>query len=173
MQAARRWGVIWPAALAGLVSNAAAGFVAAPDVIAVPALCALSGMALGLLLGLLAVWRRASEPGAPAVAVDRHVAEESPSWPLAPPPAGGDPAPGWYPGTATQRRPALLGRRRLDRAPVARPAAGTRAGEVLKCRERDRRDPPRRTLGNPPPGGIGTEAPVARAPQVPGPGIFV
>jgi hypothetical protein len=97
MQAARRWGVIWPAALAGLVSGAAAGFVAAPDVIAVPALCALSGMAFGLLLGLLAVWRRASEPAAPAVVVDRHVAEESPPWPLAPPPAGGDPAPGWYP----------------------------------------------------------------------------
>ena len=97
MQAARRWGVIWPAALAGLVSGAAAGFVAAPEVIAVPALYALSGMALGLLLGLLAVWRRASEPAAPAVAVDRHVAEEPPPWPLAPPPAGGDPAPGWYP----------------------------------------------------------------------------
>lgn len=66
MQAARRWGVIWPAALA--------------------ALCALSGMALGLLLGLLAAWRRASEPAAPAVAVDRHVAEQPPPWPLAPRP---------------------------------------------------------------------------------------
>jgi hypothetical protein len=56
MQAARRWGVIW---LAGLVGGAAAGFLAAPDVIAVPGLFALSGMALGLLLGLLAAWRRA------------------------------------------------------------------------------------------------------------------
>jgi hypothetical protein len=97
MQAARRRGVIWPAALAGLVSGAAAGFLAAPDVIAVPGLFALSGIALGLLLGLLAAWRRSSErAAAPVLAVDRHVAEEPPPWPLAPPPSGGDPAPGWY-----------------------------------------------------------------------------
>jgi hypothetical protein len=61
MQAARRWGAIWPAALAGLVGGAAVRFVAAPDVIAVPGLFALPGMALGLLLGLLAVWRRSSQ----------------------------------------------------------------------------------------------------------------
>ena len=47
MQAARRWGVIWPAALAGLVGGSAAGFAAAPDVIAVPALFALSGLCSG------------------------------------------------------------------------------------------------------------------------------
>jgi hypothetical protein len=97
MPAARRWRVIWPAALAGLVSGAAAGFVAAPDVIAVPALLALSGLALGVLLGLLAASRPVSRPAAPAVTVDRHVADNPPPWPLAPPPAGGDPPPGWYP----------------------------------------------------------------------------
>jgi hypothetical protein len=124
MQAARRWGVIWPAALAGLAGGAAAGFVAAPDVIAVPGLFALSGLALGLLLGLLAVSRRASEPAAAAVAVDRRSAEPPPSWPLAPPPPGGDPAPRLVPRPASQRRPALLGRRQLDRAHVARPPVG-------------------------------------------------
>ena len=101
MQAARRWGVIWPAAMVGLVSGAAVGFLAAPNVIAVPGLLALSGLALGLLIGLPVAWRRPSERAAPTPPVDRHVAEEPPPWPLAPPPPGGDPAPGWYPIRAT------------------------------------------------------------------------
>ena len=97
MQAARRWGVIWPAAMVGLVTGAAVGFLAAPNVIAVPGLLALSGLALGLLIGLPLAWRRPSKRAAPTPAVDRHIAEEPPPWPLAPPPPGGDPAPGWYP----------------------------------------------------------------------------
>jgi hypothetical protein len=90
--------VIWPPALAGLVAGASAGLVAAPDVLAVPALFALSGLALGLLVGLLVAWQRAPRRVAePTPAVDRHVAVPPPPWPLAPPPPGADPAPGWYP----------------------------------------------------------------------------
>lgn len=88
--------------LAGFVAGAAAGFLAAPDVIAVPGLLALLGLALGLLVGLLVSWWHASEPAAdrqvaaePALAADRQVADEAARWPPAPPP--GDRAPGWYP----------------------------------------------------------------------------
>jgi uncharacterized protein DUF2510 len=92
---ARGWGVIWPAMLAGFVAGAAAGFVAAPDVIALPGLLALAGLALGLLVGLLVAWWHASEPAAePALAVDRQGADGPVPWPLAPP--QGDRAPGWY-----------------------------------------------------------------------------
>jgi hypothetical protein len=119
MQAARRWGVIWPAALVGLLTGAALGFLAAPDVIAVPGLFAESGLALGLLLGLLVAWRRASQPAAaPAPTIDRHVAEEPPPWPAGAA-AGRRPGAGLVSGSAPQRRPALLGRRGLDRASVA------------------------------------------------------
>jgi hypothetical protein len=97
--------VIWPAALVGCVAGAAAGFLAAPDVIALPGLLALSGLALGLLMGLTIGWSRASEPVQPAPAAqrapaaerapaaDRHVADAPGRWP---PPAQGDLAPGWY-----------------------------------------------------------------------------
>ena len=106
--AARRRSVIWPAMLAGFVAGAAAGFLAAPDVIAVPGLLALSGLVLGLLVGLLVSWWHASEPAAapapvaeptpaaqPSPAADRQGADEAARWPPAPPP--GDRAPGWYP----------------------------------------------------------------------------
>jgi hypothetical protein len=109
--------VIWPAALVGCVAGATAGFLAAPDVIALPGLLALSGLALGLLMGLAIGWSRASEPVQPAPAAqrapaaeraptaergpaaerapaaDRHVADAPGRWP---PPAQGDLAPGWY-----------------------------------------------------------------------------
>jgi hypothetical protein len=116
-RAARRWGVIWPATLAGFVAGAAAGFLAAPDVIALPGLLAVSGSALGLLVGLAIVWWRASEPAAgpapadepaptvgPAPAVDRPVADEPVGWPLERP--QDDLAPGWYvdPGDSGARR---------------------------------------------------------------------
>jgi len=94
--------------LAGFVAGAAAGFLAAPDVIAVPGLLALSGLVLGLLVGLLVSWWHASEPAAapapvaeptpaaqPSPAADRQGADEAARWPPAPPP--GDRAPGWYP----------------------------------------------------------------------------
>ena len=134
MHAARRWGVIWPAAMAGLVGGAAAGFLASPDVIAVPGLLALSGMALGLLLGLLAAWRRSSEcAAAPAITVDRHVAEKPPPWPLAPPPPGGDPAPGWYPDPRHSRARRYWDGDGLDRASVARPATATGRTRSRSC----------------------------------------
>jgi hypothetical protein len=67
-------------------------------VIAVPALFALSGIALGLLLALLVAWRSPSASAAePSREVVRHVAEEPAAWPLTPPQPGGDPAPGCYP----------------------------------------------------------------------------
>jgi hypothetical protein len=87
-----------PLALTGFVAGASAGLLAAPDVLAVPGLFAVSGFALGLLTGLLVEWRRAPQHAdlSPPTA-HRHVAVTSPPWPLAPPPPGGDPAPGWYP----------------------------------------------------------------------------
>jgi hypothetical protein len=95
MQAARRWGAIWPAALVGLLTGAAVGFPGGPNVIAVPGLLALSGLALGLLIGLPLAWRRPPKRAAmPTPTIGRHVAEVPP---LAPPPPGGDLAPGWYP----------------------------------------------------------------------------
>ena len=149
MQAARRWGVIWPAALAGLVSGAAAGFLAAPDVIPVPGLFALSGMALGLLLGLLAAWRRASE---------RAPRQWSPSigtWPRSrrrgrwrrrrraatPPPAGirirGTAAPG---ATGTERSgPSICGAT----------GSGDGAHEIPEMWRRDRRNSARQDAWQP------------------------
>jgi hypothetical protein len=89
-----------PLALTGLIAGASAGLLAAPDVLAVPGLFALSGLTLGLVAGLLVEWRRAPQHAhapEPAPVADRHVAVAPPPWPLAPPPPGGDPAPGWYP----------------------------------------------------------------------------
>jgi Protein of unknown function (DUF2510) len=90
--------VIWPAALAGLVAGASAGLLAAPDVVAVPGLLAMAGLALGLIVGLAVAWRR-TPPRSPEPerVADRQVAETPPPWPLAPPPPGADPSPGWYP----------------------------------------------------------------------------
>jgi hypothetical protein len=90
--------IVWPAALAGLVAGASAGLLAAPDVLAVPGLFALCGLALGVMVGLLASWRRVSHAATGQTAeAERHVAEPPPPWPLAPPPSGADPGPGWYP----------------------------------------------------------------------------
>jgi Protein of unknown function (DUF2510) len=87
-----------PLALSGLVAGASAGLLAAPDLLAVPGLFGLSGLALGLVVGLLVAWRRPPEGAEqPALVGDRHVAVPPPPWPLAPPPPGADPAPGWYP----------------------------------------------------------------------------
>jgi hypothetical protein len=80
------------------VAGASAGLLAAPDVLAVPGLFAVCGLALGVLVGLLVSWQRASRRAAQSTSgADRHVAEPPPPWPLAPPPAGADPGPGWYP----------------------------------------------------------------------------
>ena len=111
MQAARRWGVIWPAALAGLVSGAAAGFLAAPDVIAVPGLFALSGMALGLLLGLLArVATRVGAGAAPSGGRRSARGRGAAAVAAGAAAAGRRPRPRLVFGSAAQRRPALLGR---------------------------------------------------------------
>lgn len=81
--APRRWGVVCPAALAGLLIGAAAGLVAAPDVIALPGVLASAGLALGLLVGLLVAWRLPSErDGARARAIDRRVRRGLASWAL-------------------------------------------------------------------------------------------
>jgi hypothetical protein len=92
--ARRRSGVIWPACLFGFLAGAAAGFLAAPDVIAVPGVLALAGLAVGLLVGMVIAWSGASERAVELpLEVGRRVADESVGSLVAP---LGDGAPGWY-----------------------------------------------------------------------------
>jgi hypothetical protein len=94
------WTVRGGVVLAGAGAGVWAGLSAAPDVPAVAGGLAVSGGSAGVLVLLLAGWRRqgAAEPAEP----------EAPREPEGPePPAAGDDAPpGWYPdpdGAGTQR----------------------------------------------------------------------
>jgi Protein of unknown function (DUF2510) len=94
---ARSWAVVWSAALAGAAAGVLAGLLVAPEVPAAVVLLGLSGLLAGTAVGA-AVDGHRRRPPAPGPAAPRpHVAEEPPEWPLAHPPPGPDPGPGWYP----------------------------------------------------------------------------
>jgi Protein of unknown function (DUF2510) len=93
---ARSWAVVWSAALAGAAAGVLAGLLVAPEVPAVVVLLGLSGLLAGTAVGTAVDGHRRHPPSTRPPRP--HVAEGAPPpWPLAHPPPGPDPGPGWYP----------------------------------------------------------------------------